>query len=416
MQRRTIYTKCLIAAVTAFLLAGIGAPDVRAQMSAGRGTAEAMQPQNSQKMRFYFVMGNSDLVFQYGPNLMQRQQFDSLARRVAQLRTIRIDSVVMTAYTSPTDSRIGSRELAEARIVAVKDYILRTLEHNDLRGVVLMSHVRSAADSDELAEDSDDPWLAGDDEYNKVRRVEFTAYLNAGMGSARAVAINVTPQLTETMADTITDAQRERQLAAIATNPYPVWVPGAKKTVKSYAVRGRGYTGPVNQFFAVRTNLPYWLVAAPNAGVEFYIGGRFSILLEGTLSYWNKKTDTGDKGIYLAGGGPEFRYWFNDDRSKSSHLIGIYGQYADFDIKLNETGRQGTAIGGGISYGYYMPVGRRWAFEFGIGIGYLNNKMDVYRWNPVVNKNLWVEEETKAWIGPTKVKAAVIFRIGNKNY
>ncbi|WP_298062917.1 DUF3575 domain-containing protein [uncultured Rikenella sp.] len=71
---------------------------------------------------------------------------------------------------------------------------------------------------------------------------------------------------------------------------------------------------------------------------------------------------------------------------------------------------RGRRLGGGISYGYYLPVGRRWAFEFGIGLGYLSNKMDVYKWNSVVEKNLWVEQKTKAWIGPTKVNATVIFR------
>lgn len=403
--------------------AGLCATGLRAQSRygsySGGTTVNLTQPQ---KLKFYFVMGSSDLVFHYGPNLMQRQQFDSLAKRVAVLRTARFDSVVVTAYTSSEDSRIGSRELAEARIAAVKDYVIRTLEHNELEGIAILSQIRPAEDEtdEETVGGDDDPWLAGDDIYNKVRRVEFTAYLNAAQGYGPAVRMEeqfgVTPELTELLADTISEAQRERQRAAIVTNPYPVWQPGGahrQQKIRSYAVRDR-YTGPIDQVVSLRTNIPYWLMLAPNGGIEFHIGGHFSILLEGAVTYWNKKTDTGDKGIYVAGGGPEFRYWFGDDRSEAGHVVGLYGQYADFDIKLNEKGRQGTAIGGGISYGYYMPVGRRWAFEFGIGLGYLSNKMDVYKWNPVVKKNLWMEHKTKAWIGPTKVNATVIFRIGHK--
>lgn len=403
--------------------AGLCATGLRAQSRygsySGGTTVNLTQPQ---KLKFYFVMGSSDLVFHYGPNLMQRQQFDSLAKRVAVLRTARFDSVVVTAYTSSEDSRIGSRELAEARIAAVKDYVIRTLEHNELEGIAILSQIRPAEDEtdEETVGGDDDPWLAGDDIYNKVRRVEFTAYLNAAQGYSPAVRMEeqfgVTPELTELLADTISEAQRERQRAAIVTNPYPVWQPGGahrQQKIRSYAVRDR-YTGPIDQVVSLRTNIPYWLMLAPNGGIEFHIGGHFSILLEGAVTYWNKKTDTGDKGIYVAGGGPEFRYWFGDDRSEAGHVVGLYGQYADFDIKLNEKGRQGTAIGGGISYGYYMPVGRRWAFEFGIGLGYLSNKMDVYKWNPVVKKNLWMEHKTKAWIGPTKVNATVIFRIGHK--
>ncbi len=403
--------------------AGLCATGLRAQSRygsySGGTTVNLTQPQ---KLKFYFVMGSSDLVFHYGPNLMQRQQFDSLAKRVAVLRTARFDSVVVTAYTSSEDSRIGSRELAEARIAAVKDYVIRTLEHNELEGIAILSQIRPAEDEtdEETVGGDDDPWLAGDDIYNKVRRVEFTAYLNAAQGYGPAVRMEeqfgVTPELTELLADTISEAQRERQRAAIVTNPYPVWQPGGahrQQKIRSYTVRDR-YTGPIDQVVSLRTNIPYWLMLAPNGGIEFHIGGHFSILLEGAITYWNKKTDTGDKGIYVAGGGPEFRYWFGDDRSEAGHVVGLYGQYADFDIKLNEKGRQGTAIGGGISYGYYMPVGRRWAFEFGIGLGYLSNKMDVYKWNPVVKKNLWMEHKTKAWIGPTKVNATVIFRIGHK--
>lgn len=425
MQGSRINLKRIVVTAMLGLVAGIGMPELRAQMSrGGYGGGVTVDMRQPRKLKFYFVMGSSDLVFQYGPNLMQRQQFDSLAKRGGGRDGVRIDSIAVTAYTSSMNSQIGSRELAEARIVAVREYLIRTLEHNELGGVAIRTYIRDAEqeeDAESADDESDDPWLAGDDVYNKVRRVDLTVYSSAatryGQAPTRAEAqFEVTQELTALLSDTISDAQKERQLAAIRTNPYPVWQPGRtykRQKTNSYAVRDR-YTGPVDQVVSLRTNIPYWLILAPNGGIEFHIGGHFSILLEGAATYWEKKNDTGNKGIYVAGGGPEFRYWFGDDRSEAGHVIGIYGQYADFDIKLNETGRQGTSIGGGISYGYYMPVGRRWAFEFGIGLGYLSNKMDVYKWNSVVRKNLWVEQKTKAWIGPTKVNATVIFRIGHK--
>lgn len=450
MQRSEItynLTRGIATAVLA-LTVGLCAPGLRAAESGldgvngdfyggygewGEGTVvDLTQPK---KLKFDFVMGSSDLVFQFGSNLIQRQQFDSLASRMAQLDAVRIDSVVLTAYTSAEDSRVGSRELAEARLAGVKDYVIRTLEHNELGGVAIISCMAPAAGIDAGGDFVDqNTWSGGGDEaevYDRLRRVDFTVYMGVVVGyderTVREEAqVAVTSELTELMADTISDAQKERQLAAILTNPYPVWNPHTGGRGRSYAERQpqqvrassysfrERYTGPINQVMSLRTNIPYWLMLAPNGGVEFHIGGHFSILLEGAITYWNKKTDTGDKGIYVAGGGPEFRYWFGDDRSMAGHVIGLYGQYADFDIKLNEKGRQGTAIGGGISYGYYLPVGRRWAFEFGIGIGYLRNKIDVYKWNDIVQKNLWQEYKTKAWIGPTKVNATVILRIGHK--
>lgn len=427
MQRLLIrYWKRWLTCTTLGLAAVVATPMTFAQNHTfGYPERIAVNLNQPQKLKFYFVMGSSDLVFQYGPNLMQRQQFDSLAKRVALMQGAAIDSVVMVAYTSPTESQIGSIELAEARLVSVKDYVIRTLEHNELEGIPVLSHIRSAEAPDlepEIVGPTDDPWLAGNDIYNKVRRVDFVAYLNAANAYDPATQMqaqfNVTSELTQLMSDTLSESQRIRQEQAYVTNPYPVWQPRtvarrANDNMKSLVERER-YTGPINQIMSLRTNLLYWLMFAPNGGIEFHIGSHFSILAEGAITYWNKKTDTGDKGIYVAGGGPEFRYWFNDDRSEPGHVIGIYGQYADFDIKLNEKGRQGTSIGGGISYGYYLPVGRRWAFEFGIGIGYLSNKTDVYKWNPIVKKNLWVEYNTKPWIGPTKARVTAIFRIGHK--
>lgn len=431
MQRNRMNKQRLFAMAVGMLSAMVGSlGELRAQMytegifaSTGAAAARKAAVVRPQRIKFYFVTGSSDLVFQYGPNLMQRQQFDSLARRVAEQETVAIDSIVLTAYTSTLDSRIGTRELAEARILAVKDFLVGRLEHNELHGVRFLTHVREAEedyyDSDgEFGDGNDgaDAWLGGDDIYNKVRRVEVATYLGGGKGAKGVAAanrmqsqINVTRELTDAISDTMSAAQRERQLAAIRTNPYPVWRPG----VMGRNVRAK-YEGPIDQILSLRTNLPYWLVAAPNAGLEFHIGGHFSILLEGTLTFWEKQDNTGNKGIYVAGAGPEFRYWFGDDRSRAGHIIGLYGQYADYDIKLNQKGRQGTVMGGGISYGYYLPVGRRWAFEFGIGIGYLANKMDVYEWNSIVKRNLWVEQKNKPWIGPTKVRATVIFRMGHK--
>lgn len=428
MQRSeiTYNLKRLVAAAIFALTLGLCAPGLSAAESGygGEVTVDLTQPK---KLKFDFVMGSSDLVFQFGSNLMQRQQFDSLARRMALLDAVRIDSVVLTAYTSASDSRVGSRELADARLAGVKDYIIRTLEHNELGGVAIISYIAPAEGEDDGTDFTDqEAWGTAEAVYDRLRQVEFTVYMGVVGGYDERVAreearVAVTSELTEMLADTISDAQKERQLAAILTNPYPVWTPNTySRTKRSTATQATSYsfkekyTGPINQVMSLRTNMLYWLMFAPNGGLEFHIGGHFSILLEGAITYWNKKTDTGDKGIYVAGGGPQLRYWFSDDRSMAGHIIGIYGQYADFDIKLNEKGRQGTSIGGGISYGYYLPVGRRWAFEFGIGLGYLRNKVDVYKWNSIVQKNLWQEYKTKAWIGPTKVNATVILRIGHK--
>lgn len=251
--------------------------------------------------------------------------------------------------------------------------------------------------------------------------------------------------LVEQESDTISKAQRDRQLDAVVTNLYPVWTPGGGekkkkvfltpitgkkqsespkiKSTQSYVPKKvsppksysqKSYYAGDNPLLSIKTNIPYWLVLAPNLGVELYIGDRTSLVLDGMFSYWNKKSDDGTNGVNVLEFGGEFRYWLNDDKSKPSHFFGVYMQYIDFDIKLSETGHQGTSFGGGISYGYYLPVSGKWAFEFGLGLGVLKNKMDVYKWNSVMENNVWQEHKTTNWIGPTKIKVAVIFKLGNK--
>ncbi len=402
--------------------------------------------------------------------------------------------------------------------MAVRDYLLRSLEHNGLGGVNVRGNVLPLEDGTDFGGTQEGDAV---DVFRQLRTVSFTLYLNGGGLQGELTQVQTTPTAqgdgTSSGGQMLSPGLHQEQMLAMMTNPYPVWVPGmipAYTRVQQQAPsRGKGYTAPVepverpvrlqqpaqvyiqqpaqvyvqqpvyapaqqpvqqysrqgytaptvrqqpvqqysrqsyaqqpvqsrqsyaqqpvqsrqsyaparqprqrggrypvDQTFAIKTNLPYWLALAPNAGIEFYMGP-VSIAIEGTLSYWEKSNTTGNEGIYIAEGGAEFRYWFQRDRRYGSHVIGAYGQFGEFDIKLNEIGRQGSGFGGGISYNYYLPVSSIFAFEFGIGLGALSLKYDVYQWDENAQKNLMVKDKRETYVGPTKIKAALILRIGNK--
>lgn len=397
------------------------------------------------KFQFNFVGGSSELLMQYRGNGAQSREFETWTQKVAATPNATIDSMIIQTYYSATDERIGSTDLAKARISVVEEHLREILTQNGVRKAIpLKAYIRLAKVEEATAPGMIDPVVyalrnegldvpaeeLGDD-YEKLRTVEVMLYLNSAGDYSPLLEVK-TPTAGTASARPMTSDQQAKQQMAMRTNQYPVWTPEPGRKMKRkyaaqpqyqssyypvqpqmYAPKQPAWGNSVNQVFAIKTNLPYWVALTPNVGFEFYMG-HVSISLEGLWSFWEKKNDTGDKGIYVAGGSPEVRYWLNDDRSRGSHFFGIYGQYYDFDVKLNEMGRQGDAFGGGISYGYYLPVGNRWAFEFGIGIGALRLKYDRYEWDPAMSKNVWVNEKKETWIGPTKLKASVIFRIGDK--
>ncbi len=214
--------------------------------------------------------------------------------------------------------------------------------------------------------------------------------------------------------DTMSKAQRQRQYEAYLTNAYPVY-DGQSVPVKTRKVKGLAAPG-VDQYLSVKTNMLYWLAAAPNLELEFHVGRHFSIAASGLYSYWSYTSDDRSTkySMNTVAARPEFRYWFSDSRAKKSHVLGVYGTWSDFDMMFDGTGYQGTSLGGGISYAYYLPVKRHWAFEFGVGVGYLRNEYDKYQWDEQQGQNVFQESVKDNYIGPTQLKVTAIYRIGNK--
>ena len=165
----------------------------------------------------------------------------------------------------------------------------------------------------------------------------------------------------------------------------------------------------------IKTNLLYWATLTPNLGIDFYIGKKFSLGIEGTYSDWTLFGNNVDRikrwNNWSAGG--EFRFWTRSNAK--GHFIGLHGNYIDYNFLLNKTGHEGKAYGGGIVYGFLVKVRERLDFEFEIGAGcfYAEGNKFVYTKDPNCPARpipALTERYKKYYIGPTKINISLIHR------
>lgn len=182
--------------------------------------------------------------------------------------------------------------------------------------------------------------------------------------------------------------------------------PKAKKELKTNVAPMGGY-GAYNQVFGLKTNLLYWAVALPNLEMEFYIGKRVSLNLEGAYTWgWFLPAD---KAYFLWNAGAELRMWFKGDAKFNGHFMGIYGNAGQYDFKFGQIGNQGDYYGVGLSYGYLLPIKNRFHMEFSIGAGWAQYSRLQYEHMDGYNFELETSQANN-YFGITKAKVSCVWR------
>lgn len=177
-------------------------------------------------------------------------------------------------------------------------------------------------------------------------------------------------------------------------------------------------------YMAGKTNLVYDALLVPNIGLEFYLGRNWSIGADWMYSWWSKNSRHRYWRIY--GGGITLRRWFGraaSEKPLTGHHIGVYGLAGTYDIEFGGTGYMGgkpgdnmfarMSYGGGIEYGYSLPLTRRLNMDFTIGLGYLGGKY--YKYKPYEGHYVWLETKNRHYFGPTKIEVSLVWLIGRGN-
>lgn len=124
--------------------------------------------------------------------------------------------------------------------------------------------------------------------------------------------------------------------------------------------------------FALRTNLLFDLVGAPNLGVEFPVGKHFSLGADAAYAFWRIDNLYALQTIQ---GSVEAKYWFKPSRRGvlTGWSVGVYGIYCSrYDVQWR-SGYQGDGFwSAGLSAGYSFPLSKRLNLEFAIAGGYFH--------------------------------------------
>ena len=165
------------------------------------------------------------------------------------------------------------------------------------------------------------------------------------------------------------------------------------------------------QEFGAKTNALYWATSTPNIGLEYALGDRWTLDLEGGYNPWTLDVDNNIKVKHWLVS-PEVRYWFCE--SFLGHFIGINGNYTMFNISgipvngLEDSRIQGWAAGAGLTYGYAFPIARRWNLEMTLGYGVWYTEYDQFE----SRKCGLFQQSVEKWaLGPTALGISFIYMI-----
>lgn len=164
----------------------------------------------------------------------------------------------------------------------------------------------------------------------------------------------------------------------------------------------------------VYTNLLYDALAIPNAGAEFYLGGRWSVAADWMYSWW--KNDRTHWYWRTYGGTAEIRRWFGKKSAGSpltGHHAGIYASMLTYDMELGGRGVLGDkwSWGAGLSYGYSLPVAHRLNIDFSCSFGYLTGEYKEYL--PIEDHYVWQVTKMRNYFGPTEISISLVWLIGD---
>ncbi|WP_295940641.1 DUF3575 domain-containing protein [uncultured Alistipes sp.] len=184
----------------------------------------------------------------------------------------------------------------------------------------------------------------------------------------------------------------------------------------SHIVPLSSYTDNRLPRFAIKTNLLHGIGAlTPNLGIEFGLGGRTSLEISGGINPWRlqSKVDDNKKLAHLYAV-TEFRWWTCE--RFIGHFLGAHAFFTHYnvgsvDIPLlfkKEYRYDGIGVGGGISYGYFLPLSKRWGIEFNVGVGVMWMDYDRFSCEACEKSSV---PKSKVYVGPTRAGITLVFNI-----
>ena len=158
-----------------------------------------------------------------------------------------------------------------------------------------------------------------------------------------------------------------------------------------------------NRHFYLKTNAIGWGMGIANLAFEVDLAKHWSVTLPVYYSAWNYFDSTVKFRTFAVQ--PELRYWYNEENQglfTGAHVgLAYYNVAWGGDYRYQDHNRHTPAIGGGISMGYRMPLGKsqRWKVEFSLGVGVYPLHYDKFHNTPDYKDGLMVDSKKKTYWG-----------------
>ncbi len=163
-------------------------------------------------------------------------------------------------------------------------------------------------------------------------------------------------------------------------------------------------TLPKRSCLSLRANLLRWVTLTPDLGVEWRMSERWSLQLNGTWTSWS--WDDKNRRYALWEISPEVRCHLGE--SKRAY-VGVMCHGGHFNYKFSETGRQGDLMGGGLTGGYLLRMGRNFSLDLTIGVGCSHADFDKYR--VIDGVRVWSGKESKNHWGVNRLGVTLVYHL-----
>lgn len=373
-------------------------------------------------VKIYFRQGYSSLQPAFRGNGIRLDEF---MRRVSEMHadsTARLNSIDIVAYASPEGPYTLNKKLARKRAENISAYLRgnmpflsgslfnvqpKGIDWNGLAAMVEASDMRYRSEV-----------------LNILRNVPETTYRNGKLVDSRLKRLmdlrggrpynymltHFFPELRAAGAYVVCDFVRIAQPAIPINKPNEA--NGANEANEVDAAIPVATELPERDYdrWAIKSNALYLAAGVTNIGGEYAFHPHWSVDLPLVYSPYTIARRYRMRFLYIQ---PEARYWL--DRPMKGHFFGVHLHAGVFNVSLDDKNRYQSEKGfhgGGISYGYAMPLSRRWSMEFTVGVGYAFTKYCTY-YN-VPNGIRYEKDIPYHYWGLTKLGLNFVYRFGDK--
>jgi hypothetical protein len=380
---------------------------------------------------WYFVINKTHLDYDYKDNARMFDEFDSLLS-IPHIHN-NIDSVYIVAAASPIGNADYNQFLSEGRARSLQEYLM--LKYPFINGERIVTRAigidedgyRSICEKEEKRIKEMSPvqhreWLL-QEVSPQLQYVSINITLNDGtrIPSSRGSPIRALIQQSNTTEIVTRDTIRITTYDTIRVTLYDTVRHSRQKEAESfYVIKERLRKTPSSTLFTLKTNLVYDLALLPNLALEYSITPRYSVAIEGYWAWWD--THAPNYWSYrIQAVGVEGKYWLGNRGQRArlaGHYAGVHLMMGNYDIRLfprqlSDKGYLSTfSYSAGLTYGYVLPIGRRWDMEFSIGLGYWGGQYYVYDRSACTDCYPMRADKQQHYFGPTRTAVNLIYRIG----